>query len=129
MTAVAPQNRGDNMGRYSVAGSGLDCKSSGFTSPGSSPGRLTTVVSTAWHRCSGNQSGPGNQYVSPWDNKITEETTAPQLVDWPRGANPTRFLRYGRKRRPRQGTPGKAEQDVTAGVWRPFLTNEVKANR
>ena len=44
MTAVAPQNRGDNMGRYSVAGSGLDCKSSGFTSPGSSPGRLTSFA-------------------------------------------------------------------------------------
>ena len=35
------------MGRYSVAGSGLDCKSSGFTSPGSSPGRLTTVPRVA----------------------------------------------------------------------------------
>ena len=94
MTAIAPQNRGDNMGRYSVAGSGLDCKSSGLTSPGSSPGRLTTVVSTAQYRYSGNQSGPGNQYVSPWDNKIIEETTAPQLVDWPRGANPTRYFSH-----------------------------------
>lgn len=29
------------MGRYSVAGSGLDCKSSAYSSPGSSPGRPT----------------------------------------------------------------------------------------
>ena len=26
-----------------------------------------------------------------------KETTAPQLTDWPRGANPMRCLRYGRK--------------------------------
>ena len=31
-------------GRYSVAGSGLDCKSSGYASPGSSPGRPTNFI-------------------------------------------------------------------------------------
>ena len=134
MMAVAPQNRGDNMGRYSVAGSGLDCKSSGFTSPGSSPGRLTTVVSTVQYRYSGNQSGPGVQYVSPWDNKIAEETTAPQLADWPRGVKSDEIPTLWEETLPpikvvlTRFETGNAVYTgvVTALVQRPILTDEVE---
>ena len=104
MTAVAPQNRGDNLGRYAQwrlqrtvnpsrwIHRRFDSYSAHHKSryssvlaerflgveeaAGSSPAISTTVVSTAitsMFRC---KSGPGNQYVSPWDIKITEETTS-----------------------------------------------------